>query len=202
MLGENARILLGEAGSNQWLAVYYIRQYWVCMCYQGRVSVVEKQAVDLDTVGLDIVGLDIVGLDIVGLDTVTLYIVDMDAVDQRTRPVSRFRDGCARKGLTSCSRHADLFSLPLTDDVCGGHPGKCWGHAAQHSHHVAGIHAAAEEAIVYVCVEHDAYPHLRWDVVALVAPLLFCLFLLPKVFPLLAGPDAGLDASRQWSGGR
>lgn len=182
------------------------------MYYRGHVFVVEKQAVDLkivgldtvgpDTVGLDMdgldtVGLDIVGLDIVGLDTVILYILDMDAVDQRAGRVSRFRDGCARKVLTICSEHVDP-SLPLTNDVFGGHPGKCWGHSARHSHHGAGLHAA-EEAIACVCVGHGVYPYPRWDVVALVAPLLFCLFLLPKVFPLL---DAGLDASCQWSGGR
>ena len=171
------------------------------MCYQGRVFVVERQAVGLDTVDLDTVDLDTVDLDAVGLDTVALYIVDMDTVDQYAGHVSGYRDDCARKVLISCPVHVDLSSLLLTTDICVGHPGKCRGHSAQDGHHGAGIHAVGE-AIVYVCVEHDAYQCLRWDVVALVVPLLFCLFLLPRVFPLLAGPDAGLDAYRQRPGAR
>ena len=161
------------------------------------LETVDLETVGLETVGLDTVGLDTVGLDTVGLDTVALYTVDMDVVDPHAGHVSRHRDGCARKVLTFCPGHVKRSSLPLTIDVCGGHPGKCWGHSAQDSHHRAGIHAVGG-ATVYVCVEHDAYPYLRWDGVALMAPLLLCLSLLPRVFPLLPGPDAGLDACRQW----
>ena len=114
------------------------------MCYQGRVFVVEKQAVYLDIVALGIVALDIVALDIVALD------IALDTVDQHAGYVLGYRDGCVRKVLISCPVHVDLSS----------------------------------------------------DVVALVAPLLSCLFQLPKVYPLLAGPNAGLDAYRQRPGAR
>ena len=128
------------------------------------------------------------GLDAPGLGTPVL-----DTVDKNAGHVSRYQDGCARKVLIFSPGHVDLSSLSLTNDVCGGHPGKCWGHSARYSYHVAGNHAA-EEAIVCVCVENDAYQRLRCGFVALVSPLLVCLFLLPRVFPLPAGPDAGLDA--------
>ena len=139
-------------------------------------------AVGLDAVGLETVCLETAGLDIVGLDAVAL----LDIGYLNTVP---------GKVLIYCPGHVDLSSLSLTSDTCGGHLGNCWGHFAQEGHHVAGV-LAGEEAIVYVCGEHDAYPSLRGDVVAL-APLLFCLYLLPEVFPLLAGPGVGLDAWRQ-----
>ena len=81
------------------------------------------------------------------------------------------------------------FPQPLSASPPRSSPAPC--------HHydplVVGI-LASEEVIMYVCAEHDACPFLRGDFVALVAPLLICLYLLPKVFPLLGGPAAGLDA--------
>lgn len=201
------------------------------MCYQGRGIVVKLETVGLNTVNLDTVGLDTVGLGTVGLSTVGQDTVDLKSVDlksvglnsvhldivglnnvtlpdivclntvaQDIGPVLGCSDSCSRNVLLYCPVHVDLSSLSLTNDICGGHLGECWGHLAQDGHHVADTLAGAE-AIVYVCAEHDAYPLLRGDVVVL-APLLFCLFLLPKVFPLPAGSGAGLDAWRQRCVGR
>ena len=160
------------------------------------LDTVDLETVGLDTVGLEAVGLETVGLDIVGLDTVTLPdIVWLNTVAQDIGPVLGCSDGCSRNVLLNCPVHVDLSSLSLTNDICGGHLGKCWGHLAHDGQHVAGT-PAGEEAIVYVYAEHDAYPLLRGDVVVL-APLLFCLILVSKVFPLPAGSGAGLDAWRQ-----
>ena len=158
----------------------------VGLCTEG------LNAVGLDAVGLNAVGLDAVGLNAVGLDAVGLDIVGLDAVALLDIGYLNTVPG---KVLIYCPGHVDLSSLSLTSDTCGGHLGNCWGHFAQDGHHVVGV-LAGEEAIVYVCGEHDAYPFPRGDVVAL-APLLFCLYLLPEVFPLLVGPGAGLDAWRQ-----
>ena len=140
----------------------------------------------LDAVGLDAVGLDAVGLDAVGLETAGLDIVGLDAVALLNIGYLNTVPG---KVLICCAGHVDLSSPSLTNDTCGGHLGNCWGHFAQDGHHIAGV-LAGEEAIVYVCGEHDACRFRKGDVVAL-APLL------PEVFPLLAGPGSDLDAWRQ-----
>ena len=197
------------------------------MCYQGLEFVVKLKTVGLDTVSLntvdltpvgwdtvsqnnvglynvgpDIVGLESVGLDVVGLDTVTLpNIVWLNAVVQDIGPVWGYSDNCQRKVLIYCPGQEDLSSQSLTSDFGGDHPGKCCGFLAEDGQYVAGS-LGAGEVIVHFCGEHDACLFLRGDVVALVALLLCCLYLHPKVFPLLGGPGAGLDAWRQWCGSR
>ena len=156
---------------------------------------VDLKSVDLKSVDLKSLDLKSVHLDTVGLNNVTLPdIVWLNTVAQDIGPVLGCSDSCSRNVLLYRPVHVDLSSLSLTNDICGGHLGKCWGRLAQDGHHVAGT-VAGEEAIVYVCAEHDAYPFLIGDVVVL-APLLCCLFLLPKVFPLPAGSEAGLEAWR------
>ena len=191
-----------------------------------KLETVGLNTIDLHTVGLDTVGLGTVGLSTVGQDTVDLKVVNLKSVGlnsvhldmaglnnvtlpgvvwlnteaQDIGPVLGCSDSCSRNVLLYCPVHVDLSSLSLTNDICGGHLGKYWGHLAQGGHHVDGT-LAGEEVNVYVCAEHDLYPLLRGDVVVL-APLLFCLFLLPKVFPLPAGSGAGLDAWLQRCVGR
>ena len=158
------------------------------------LDTVGLDTVGLETVGLEIVGLETVGLGILSLDTVTILdIVHLNTVVQHIGPVLGYSDNSPKKVLIHCPGHVDLSSLSLMSDICGGHPGKHWVHLARGAHHVAGV-LAPEEEIVFVCGGDDAYPFPRTDVVALVAPLLFCLFLLPKACSLLAGPGAGLEA--------